>query len=124
MLTGDTSLASQTSTATTQWCSLSLHPFSDPILFLIKLLWRFLWASAILQRSAIATRHCTIHSHVPNQQETAEEKLSQSSLQRKVLPLLYVSHFFFYCGFLNASENQLTGQHSKNCLKSHRFFGK
>lgn len=40
----------------TGW-SLSLHPFSSPILFLTKLLGRFLWASAILQRSAIATRH-------------------------------------------------------------------
>lgn len=30
--------------------------------------------------------------------------------------------FFFNCGFLNASENQLTGQHSKNCPKSQIFW--
>lgn len=81
------------------------------------------WASAILQRSAIATRHCMICSHVPKQQEQRGKVFSELRAKEGAATALNES-LFLNCGFLNASENQLIRQHSKSCLKSHRFFGK
>lgn len=52
----------------------------------------------------ICNSHKAVCSHVPKKQETAEERLSQSSVQKKVLSLLRVSGFFFILWFPECFE--------------------
>lgn len=121
--TGDTCTGLQTHTASTQQWSPSLHPFSNSHLIPQQAAGE---VSVGLSNSAeICNSHKALHDLLtcPKAAGNSRGKAFSEPAAKEGAATALKS--LFCCGgFLNASENQLTGQRSKNCLKSQIFLGK